>query len=164
MEELPHQLIVLLFLEMLNMKNVIIYTNSNGVISVVSPSPSYKGTVEELAVKTVPTGLVYFEVDPAIFPRDLTFQLAWEISESGYSVEVNSDKAKAIWKDKWREARKPLLAFLDIEFIRAAENADTEKQAEIASKKQALRDVTNTEINGNTPEEIKSVWPQALKG
>ena len=79
-------------------------------------------------------------------------------------IIVNPDKAKAIWKDKWREARKPLLASLDIEFMKAVETADTEKQAEIASKKQALRDVTNTEINGNTPEEIKAVWPDALKG
>jgi hypothetical protein len=77
-------------------------------------------------------------------------------------IIVNLDKARAIWKDKWREARKPLLASLDIEFMKAVENADTEKQAEIASKKQALRDVTQTEIVGNTPEEIKSVWPSVL--
>ncbi|NDA26381.1 MAG: hypothetical protein EBZ05_06010 [Verrucomicrobia bacterium] len=78
-------------------------------------------------------------------------------------IIVNSNKAKAIWKDKWREARKPLLATLDIEFMKAVETADTEKQAEIASKKQALRDVTQAEIVGNTPEEIKSVWPDILK-
>jgi hypothetical protein len=77
-------------------------------------------------------------------------------------IIVNPDKAKAIWKDKWREARKPLLASLDIEFMKAVESADTEKQAEIASKKQALRDVTQTEIVGNTPEEIKAVWPSVL--
>ena len=78
-------------------------------------------------------------------------------------IIVNPDKAKAIWKDKWREARKSLLASLDIEFMKAVEFANTEKQAEIASKKQALRDVTKTEIVGNTPEEIKSVWPDILK-
>ena len=77
-------------------------------------------------------------------------------------IIVNADKAKAIWKDKWREARKPLLASLDIEFMRAVETADTDKQAEIALKKQALRDVTQTEIIGNTPEEIKAVWPSVL--
>jgi len=77
-------------------------------------------------------------------------------------IIVNPDKAKAIWKDKWRDARKPLLASLDIEFMKAVESADTEKQAEIASKKQALRDVTQTEIVGNTPEEIKAVWPSVL--
>jgi hypothetical protein len=77
-------------------------------------------------------------------------------------IIVNPDKAKAIWKDKWREARKPLLASLDIEFMKAVETADAEKQAEIALQKQALRDVTLTEITGNTPEEIKAVWPSVL--
>jgi hypothetical protein len=77
-------------------------------------------------------------------------------------IIVNPDKAKAIWKDKWREARKPLLASLDIEFIKAVEAGDSEKQAEIASQKQALRDVTNTKIVGNTPEQIKAVWPEIL--
>jgi len=77
-------------------------------------------------------------------------------------ITVNPDKAKAIWKDKWREARKPLLASLDIEFMKAVELADTAKQAEIAAQKQALRDVTLTEIVGNTPEEIKAVWPSVL--
>ena len=77
-------------------------------------------------------------------------------------IIVNSDKAKAIWKNKWREARKPILASLDIEFMKAVELADTAKQAEIAAQKQALRDVTLTEIVGNTPEEIKAVWPSVL--
>lgn len=77
-------------------------------------------------------------------------------------IIVNPDKAKAIWKDKWREARKPLLASLDIEFMKAVESADAAKQAEIAAQKQALRDVTQTEIVGNTPEEIKAVWPSVL--
>jgi hypothetical protein len=77
-------------------------------------------------------------------------------------ITINPDKAKAIWKNKWREARKPLLASLDIEFMKAVESGDSSKQAEIASKKKALRDVTQTEIVGNTPEEIKSVWPSVL--
>ncbi len=77
-------------------------------------------------------------------------------------ITVNPDKAKAIWKNKWRGAREHILELLDIEFMKAVESSNTEKQAEIASKKQALRDVTQTEINGNTPEEIKAVWPSVL--
>jgi hypothetical protein len=78
-------------------------------------------------------------------------------------IVINPDKAKVIWKDKWREARKPLLASLDIEFMKAVELGDSAKQAEISAKKQALRDVTQTEISGNTPEEIKAVWPNILQ-
>lgn len=78
------------------------------------------------------------------------------------SIIINPDKAKAIWKDKWRDARKPLLASLDIEFMKAVEAGDSAKQAEIAAKKQELRDVTQTDISGNSPEEIKAVWPSVL--
>jgi hypothetical protein len=77
-------------------------------------------------------------------------------------IAINPDKAKAIWKNKWRGAREPLLASLDIEFLKAVETGNSTKQAEIASKKQALRDVTNTPIPGTTPEEIKAVWPEIL--
>jgi hypothetical protein len=77
-------------------------------------------------------------------------------------IIINPDKAKAIWKNKWREARKPILASLDIEFMRAVESGDATKQSEISAKKQELRDVTLLPIPGTTPEEIKSVWPEVL--
>ena len=51
------------------------------------------------------------------------------------SIVINPDKAKAIWKNKWREARKPILASLDIEFMKAVESGDLTKQAEIKAKK-----------------------------
>lgn len=78
------------------------------------------------------------------------------------SISINIEKAKDIWKDKWRDARKPLLDALDIEFVRALESGDTIKQAEIFEKKQALRDVTKTPINATTPDEIKNIWPSVL--
>jgi len=77
-------------------------------------------------------------------------------------IIINPDKAKAIWKNKWREARKPILASLDIEFMRAVESGDASKQSEISARKQELRDVTLLPIPGTTPEEIKSVWPEVL--
>lgn len=77
-------------------------------------------------------------------------------------IIINPEKAKIIWKNKWREARKPLLASLDIEFMRAVEAGDLAKQVEIAARKNELRDVTLTPIHGTTPEEIKSVWPEVL--
>jgi len=77
-------------------------------------------------------------------------------------IIINPDKAKAIWKNKWREARKPILASLDIEFMRAVESGDATKQSEISARKQELRDVTLLPIPGTTPEEIKSVWPEVL--
>jgi hypothetical protein len=47
------------------------------------------------------------------------------------SISINIDKAKNIWKDKWREARKPLLNALDVEFVRALESGDIRKKASL---------------------------------
>ena len=77
-------------------------------------------------------------------------------------IIVNPDKAKAIWKDKWREVRKPKLEALDVAYMRATETNDNSEIARIVSEKQELRDVTNTPIPGTTTEEIKAVWPEIL--
>ena len=80
-------------------------------------------------------------------------------------ITINLDKAKDIQKNRWREARKPLLTQLDTEFMRAVESGDTVKQQQIAAKKQALRDVTVTDLSTiTTPEELKNVWPDILNG
>lgn len=74
-------------------------------------------------------------------------------------------KALEIKKDLIRAERKPKLESLDVEFMRAVEQNDTAKQAEITSKKQALRDATDdpTLSKAKTPDELKKVIPAALK-
>jgi hypothetical protein len=85
-------------------------------------------------------------------------------------IKINLDKAKEIQKDKLREARKPLLEKLDVDFVRALElGGDT---ASIAAQKQALRDVTSivteAEITGTTVDEVttelKAIWDEDLLG
>ena len=78
-------------------------------------------------------------------------------------ITINLDKAKEIQKNRWRTARKPILEKLDTEFMRAVENGDTAKQQQIVAKKQALRDVTTTDLSTiTTPEQLKNVWPDIL--
>ena len=79
------------------------------------------------------------------------------------SIQVNIEKSRDIWRDKWREARKPLLEALDVEFMRAVEDDDRNKQTEIKQKKQELRDVTNTVLEDiNEVHQLKWVWPNCL--
>ena len=71
-------------------------------------------------------------------------------------VTVNISKAKDIWKDKIRFARKPKLEELDVEFVRAQETgADT---SAIVTKKQELRDYPAQVDSATTTDEIKAVW------
>jgi len=80
-------------------------------------------------------------------------------------ITVDMTKAREIKRDQLRAERRPLLEQLDVEFMRAQEAGDTQKQALIADKKQALRDVTaDPAIDAaTTPDELKAVRPTALE-
>ena len=133
----------------------ITYPQPNGQVAVVIPT----GDVS-LAIKDVPKDTPYKIVESVDIDND--YFNAYEF-DSELGSKLNAEKAKELHKDKWRSARKPKLESLDIAFMKAVEAGDTDKQAEIAAEKQALRDVTDTEIAGSTIEEIKSVWPEILK-
>jgi hypothetical protein len=140
------------------MAKIIIHNNDSG-IKIINPLLEDDSKIQEFIALNIPNGVESLVIDNTQFPTDIEFAMALEVNGG---LKFNADKAKAIWKNKWREARKSKLASLDIDFMRAVESGDQAKQAEIASKKQALRDVTLTEIPGTTPEEIKSVWPEVL--
>ncbi len=47
--------------------------------------------------------------------------------------------------------------------MRAVETGDTAKQQQIATQKQALRDVTTTDLSSvTTPDQLKTIWPSIL--
>jgi len=71
-------------------------------------------------------------------------------------ITVNINKAKDIWKDKIRAARKSKLEELDTEFMKAQEtSADT---SAIVAKKKELRDYPAQVDSATTTDEIKAVW------
>lgn len=76
------------------------------------------------------------------------------------AIFVNIDKAKEVWKEKIRTARKPVLEKLDIDFIKAQEtSSDT---TSIVANKQILRDLPSQVDTATTTDEIKSVWNDML--
>ena len=144
----------------------IIFQNESGGVSVIIPTGELP--IEEVAAKDVPEGVAYEIVEDDAIPADRFFRNAWVAN--GAAVDVDLDKAKEIQKNKLREARKPLLEKLDVDFVRALElGGDT---ASIAAQKKALRDVTNivteAEITGTTIDEIttelKAIWDEDLLG
>ena len=68
----------------------IIYKSEEGV-SIIVPSPNWKGTMEELASKDVPQGVEYHIVDASSIPSDRKYRRFWEIQNG--MVEVNQTKA-----------------------------------------------------------------------
>ena len=78
------------------------------------------------------------------------------------SIRINIDKAKAIKSDALRAERAPLLAALDLAFMRAVEQGDLLAQASIAAQKQALRDVTKQPLPDDVAS-LKDFHPDILK-
>jgi hypothetical protein len=60
------------------MNKRIIYPTSNGGVALVIPAANCGLTVEEIAIKDVPSGTPYKIVDVSEIPPDMTFFAAWE--------------------------------------------------------------------------------------
>ena len=149
----------------------IIYTQENGVIAVVHPTPqSLKElTIEEIAQRVVPVGITtYSIVADSVIPTDRSFRNSWVGvgigSTSETTITEDIEKAKELHKVKIREARVDKFAELDVEYQRATEtSADT---SAIVAKKQALRDAPAasgiaTAVNTT---DLKSQWDTSILG
>ena len=76
------------------------------------------------------------------------------------AITIDIPKAKEIWKDKIRIARKPALEKLDVDFMRATETGtDT---STIVADKQILRDLPSQVDTATTTDEIQAVWNDML--
>jgi hypothetical protein len=71
-------------------------------------------------------------------------------------ITIDITKAKEVWKDKIRDARKSALEKLDVDFIKAQE-AKTSTTTIVADK-QTLRDLPSQVDTATSTDEIKAVW------
>jgi len=97
-------------------------------------------------------------------PSDRHFRGAWKLS--GSTISEDMTKAKAIFKDKIREARKPLLDAEDVVYMKALEASDSSAQAASVAKKKKLRDApAETAIdNADTTAKLKAAWDTSTLG
>jgi hypothetical protein len=80
-------------------------------------------------------------------------------------IEINLEKALEIHKTKIREKRELVFKDLDIQFMKALEQGNMELSAQIGTKKQALRDITDIDISSvTTLDELKALWDEELLG
>jgi hypothetical protein len=136
----------------------IVYAQENNQIAVASVIEEFQEVIEDFVHKIVPPNAPYKIVES--LDVDNTFFNAYEFDQSTGAI-INMEKAKEIWKNKFRETRKPILENLDIEYMKALEDNNVAKQQEIASMKQQLRDITNTPLPDDL-ESIKNTWPSIL--
>ena len=102
------------------------------------------------------------DASTATVPSDRHFRGAWSLS--GTVITEDMDAAKVIFKDKIREARKPLLEAKDVELMKALE-AGTSTTA-IATAKDALRDAPAASAISSASDiaALKAAWDTAVLG
>ena len=68
----------------------IIYKKDDGTVSIIVPITNSGLTVEQIALKDVPTGLKYKIVDVSDILSDRTFRNAWTINDAELTDGVGS--------------------------------------------------------------------------
>lgn len=142
-----------------------IYTQADGTVAIVTAASKedvevilgpmsaarYKAHVIE---RSIPKDAVDVRPLPDDFEMDRYFRNAW-VQDKG-KVIVHMERARDIQREKLRVLRAPILAELDVQFIRAIESGDSVEQDAIVIQKQKLRDVTDhPDIEAaTTPEEL----------
>jgi len=132
---------------------IILHPQQDNKLAVTVPCVSL-----ELAVAALPSTTPYKVVQTLDIIN--VFFDAYEFDSEKGAI-LNIEKAKEIKRNQFRQARKPLLEQLDVEYMRAVETSNTTKKKAIAAKKQELRDVTAIELPDNV-DELAEFWPDIL--
>ena len=150
----------------------IIYTNpDDGMVIIIAPAYKSYQTDEEterkVIAQSVPEGVSYRLVTESEYEAEVAacsgrvFRDTWEDIEG--TIQVNMSKARDVQMDKIRDVRNKELVALDVPFMKALEDGDTDAQATLKAKKQELRDIPQTiDLTTDTPEQLKEKWPEGL--
>ena len=104
------------------------------------------------------------DASAATKPSDRHFRGAWKLS--GTTISEDMTKAKAIFKDKIRTVRQPLLDAEDVVYMKALEASDSSAQAASIAKKKKLRDAPAASAIGSadTIAKLKAAWDTSTLG
>ena len=104
------------------------------------------------------------DASAASVPSDRHFRGAWSLSGSVISEDM--DAAKAMFKDKVREVRNPLLDAEDVVYMKALEADDASAKSASVTKKTALRDAPAASAIGSadTIAKLKAAWDTSVLG
>jgi len=104
------------------------------------------------------------DASTATVPSDRHFRGAWSLDGTVITEDVTA--AKAIFKDKIREVRAPLLDAEDVVYMKALEADDADAKAASVTKKGKLRDApaASAITNADTIAKLKAAWDTSVLG
>ena len=139
-----------------------ISTDCPSGLKIVVPS---NGVSIEMALNTIPPDTISYAIIERIqIPSDRYFRDAWELTDAS-EVKPKMSAALSIHQNELRKMRKPLFEILDAAYLEALETGNISRQQLIATKKQALRDITVDPLllQATTPEQLKAFIPAILR-
>ena len=103
---------------------------------------------------------------PSTMPSDRHFRNAWVFDSAQAAITEDITAAKAIFKDKIREVRTPLLEAEDVAFMKALEVADSDARVASQTKKINLRNAPQASAitSADTIDKLKAAWDESLLG
>ena len=104
------------------------------------------------------------DASTATVPSDRHFRGAWSLS--GTVITEDMTAAKAIFKDKIREVRAPLLDAEDVVYMKALEADDASAKTASVTKKTALRDApaASAITSASDIAALKAAWDTSVLG
>jgi len=104
------------------------------------------------------------EASTITMPSDRHFRDAWKLNGSVMTEDMTA--AKAIFKNKIREVRKPLLEAEDVTYMKAMEADDASAKTASVTRKTALRNAPAASAidDATTIAELKAAWDTSTLG
>ena len=145
------------------MSQVFIYQNTNGNISVGTPTDQalQTQTIEQIAAKDTPAGTQWYVVDSASLPVDTAFFNSWVFAVAP-EVVVDLDKAKVQYKQAADASAASLSTPLTQEYMRltAIGGDTTAVQAQLKSINAAAEETSY--LDATTVPQLVACWPPEL--
>lgn len=153
------------------MNQVIVHRTAT-TLDVIITTPMIQGNIDEVMKQLESEGHVCRKVPINRLPADQTYERAWFFNDDLIvPIDINGASAKEILKNKWREARAPILQTLDTKYMMALERNDMAAMTSISVQKQKLRNITIEQtIPDRMPSEsidayskrLSACWPKIL--
>lgn len=138
------------------MNKRIVYDRGDGVVAVVTPSPNWRGTIEQLIAKDILPDKKCIVIDADQCPKNRKYRDAWVLVDD--AIDIDMTRARDIARDRVRAWRTKQFPELDAQYMMANEKNDQEAMMAVASEKQKLRDLPASPLiaQAQSPAELEN--------
>lgn len=144
---------------------IIIFKNLDNTCGIIHPAPEALEvmSIEDIALKDVPSGLSYRICALEDIPTDRYFREAW--ADDGGVVNILMSRAKDVHMNNVRNARDKKFIEMGFPYKLDSDLEEAIIPIETRTILQTLRNIPQTlDFSGvSSPEELRGIWPRELR-